>query len=271
MKINKRGTRTISALIITSACLFCCFAEDKSNGQYELFFTAISDMGGSVLESLIKKCNRLDDRDIPSNSRNLKMSIMERLSGRIGPVEYKRMVRTKTTTSYGSIGTFQGTTAWGTPVVGDIMGTTSSTRTKVGGYKTIVPKGFQSAFEKLERLARNKHARSCSEVGACMFVGATKGQIGTDDRRALDYFKRAMDYGDIDGMFMYAFCLYYGIGSATGKTNKSKAYEVLQAMRGKIDKNFTGASTVCEVISNGWVARRLEEAVFMVKSHNEEE
>ena len=255
----------ITKLVLLALSMsYNCFATDKLNAQNAAFFSARSEIGGSVLEPLVTKCNALSDSDITADGKNVKEAIMKRLAGSIGPVDYRKTIRTKTTTSYGSVGRFQGTTSFGTQVSGDIMGTTSSTRTKVGAYKANVPAGFLKGFEKLQHLARrSKHARACAEVGACIFVEAVKGQIGMDDRAALKYFKSAAESGDIYGMFMYAFCLYYGIGNTMAKADVRKAYEVLLNMQDKMSSNVAPSGTADKVILNGWVARRLREANTM--------
>lgn len=223
------------------------------------FFQLRTQMGGSVLEPLIEKCNRLYDSDIPSGGRNVKSAIMIKLAGNIGPVDYRQTIRTKTTTSYGSIGRFEGTTMWGTHVQGDVLGATKSTSTKVGAYKATVPAGFKAAFDKLQSLARKKHARACAEVGACIFVETTKGRIGLDDQGALKFFTKAAEYGDADGMFMLAFCLYYGIGTPMNKPKIGEAYEELLKLR-EILNNSEQPSVIRENISSGWINRKMREA-----------
>lgn len=238
----------------------------KANDKNDMmrFFQLRSQMGGSVLEPLIEKCNRLNDTDISYGGRNVKSAIMKQLAGDIGPVSYRQTIRTKTITSYGSVGRFEGTTLWGTPIQGDVLDERISTRTKIGAYKATTPAGFRNAFDGLLSLARKKHARACAEAGACIFVEATKGQIGMDDRAALNFFKKAADYGDVDGMFMYAFCLYYGIGSPTNKPRQDKAYEELLNLQNVLDDSNQSSAIRKEGFS-GWIGKRMSEARALAK------
>ena len=200
------------------------FAERMSEKEQDAFFIAAkSDMGGAVLEPLIRKCNNLRDSDVPLCSKDRKGLIMKRLSGSIGPINY-----------------------------------TMTTHTK----KVTLPHGFKQAFGKYKTLMRLGHAKAYAEAGAFVFAETMKGEFGMDDRCAFKYFQKAAQAGDIDGAFMYAFCLYYGIGSSAANQtpDRRKACEVLVAMKKKIDGDATKSSTASKLLSSGWVARRLAEA-----------
>ena len=239
---------------------FFCLAGDAASVQDSKFFAARAMMGGSVFEPLIRRCNDLRDSDIVERDGNVKAAILKCLSGRIGPIKYGQSVRTITKTSYGSVGQFEGTTTLGTHVTGDIMGTTSSTRTKVGPYNATVPPQFGQAFGDLQKLARRKHAVACAEVGACIFVEATSGWIGMSDRTALEYFKTASEYGVVDAMFMQAFCLYYGIGSPKNRPDVNQAYTILCQLADELSNDSSVSSITRGLIGSGWLARRLSEA-----------
>ena len=74
-----------------------CFAERMSKQKQDaLFIAAKSDMGGAILEPLIRKCNSLRDSDVPLCSKDRKGLIMKRLSESIGPIS--RMTNTKKAT-----------------------------------------------------------------------------------------------------------------------------------------------------------------------------
>ena len=221
-------TRTTAWLAICTAvaagALFPtdCFAERMSKQKQDaLFVAAKSDMGGAILEPLIRKCNSLRDSDVPLCSKDRKGLIMKRLSGSIGPIS--RMTNTK---------------------------------------KATLPPGFKQAFEKYKTLIRLGHAKAYAEAGACIFAETMKGEFGMDDRRAFEYFQKAAEAGDIDGAFMYAFCLYYGIGSSAANQTpeRRKACEVLVSMKKKIEGDATKSSTASKMLSSGWLARRLAEA-----------
>lgn len=228
-----------------------------SDGWDMQFQTILSEMGGSILEPLVRKCNGLSDVNILSGNKKIRLEILRQISGRIGPVDYSQDTKTKTTYSYGSVGRFEGETAWGTPVSGDIMGTRVSTKTKVLNYKAKTAKGFRKAFDSMIGLARAKHPRACAEVGACIFVDATKGMIEMDERKMLDYFKKAADGGDEDGMFMYAFCLYYGIGKT--RPDLKEVYAALERLKDSIAAAPLDKSACRQCINSGWAFRRLKE------------
>lgn len=229
----------------------------KTSDVMDMRFKKIqSAMGGSVLEPLVQKCNDLSDVKVASGSKNIRREMLQHLSGSIGPVVYSRDMKTRTTYSYGSIGEFEGTTALGTRVSGDIMGTSVSTRTKVLNYKAKTPNGFREAFDSMTGLARSNYPRACAEVGACIFVDATDGMIGMDERKMLDYFKRAADGGDEDGMFMYAFCLYHGIGRS--KPDLQQAAAVLERLKDSVVNGSSHNSTCRKCINHGWLFNRLK-------------
>lgn len=243
---------TILGVLLTPP-VYC--APRTSDGIDMKFQKILSEMGGSVLEPLVRKCNDLSDVKVASGSKPLRLEILRQMSGRIGPVDYSRVTRTKTTYSYVPVGQFEGTTDLGTHVSGDIMGTRVSTRTKVLNYKAKTPKGFRKAFDSMTGIARAKYPRACAEVGACIFVEATKGMIGMDERKMLDFFKKAADGGDEDGMFMYAFCLYHGIGSS--KPDLHKASAVLERLKDSIANGVSRNSACRQCINSGWLYRRL--------------
>lgn len=244
-------------IICLGASLAGAVAAEQSQAQNATFYAARGAMGGSVLEPLIRKCNNLSDSDIPVGMANVKSAIMAQLSGSIGPVYYSQHFRTITTKSYQSVAQFQGYTDWGATFSGDLIAPVSSTRTKAGGWKVNTPSGFKKGFDKMQFLARRqKHARACAEVGACIFVEAIK-EIGMDDRKAIDYFKKAAEYGDCDGMFMYAFCLYCGIGKS--KPDLQMCYDVLMRLKDSM-ANEAETKSVCQgIVNTGWVGRRLSE------------
>jgi hypothetical protein len=172
---------------------------------------------------------------------------MMSIAGAIGPIEYERQIRTTRTISTQAIGGFDGY-AGGEVVSGTIYGPVSSIKEKVGGYVAKVPTGFRKAFDQMMSVARRGHSRANAEAGACVFVDAAKGQIGMDERKALALFTKAADLGDADGMYMQAFCLFYGIG----KKDVHKAYRILLIWR---------EQPASEILRNsGWARCRLDEA-----------
>lgn len=231
---------------------------DKKNpadSKYQLeFFAARRDMGGSVLEALVRKLNNnIDDEDMSNTSpRNARAVAMSKISGTIGPIDYSRQIKTKKITSTQAIGGFDGYMDGGV-VSGTVYGPVTSIKEKVGGYVANVPAGFKKGFEKLMTIARRGHSRANAEAGACIFVDATKGQIGMDERKALTLFTKAADLGDADGMFMEAFCLFYGIGrTSNSKKDIYEAYRILS-----IWQSLPGSQALS---GSGWVQRRLNEA-----------
>lgn len=218
--------------------------------KYEFdFFAARRGMGGSVLEALVRKLNGsiTDDKMSHTSARTARATAMMSIAGTIGPIEYERQIRTKRTTSTQAIGGFQGY-ADGEVVSGTVYGPVGSIKEKVGGYVAKVPTGFRKAFDQMMSVARRGHSRANAEAGACIFVDATKGQIGMDERKALAMFTKAADLGDADGMYMQAFCLFYGIG----KKDVHKAYRILLIWREQV---------ASETLRNsGWARRRLDEA-----------
>ncbi len=223
-------------------------ADDKY--QFD-FFAAQREMGGSVLEGLVRRLNyNIDDVAMSHTSaRNARAVAMSRISGSIGPVEYSR--KTKKITSTQAIGGFDGYIG-GEVVSGTIYEPVTSIK-EVGGYVANVPSGFKKGFEKMMSVARRGHSRANAEAGACIFVDATKGQIGMNERRAFTLFTKAADLGDADGMYMQAFCLFYGIG----RTNNSKedvheAYSILSHWQ-----SLPGSQSLRD---SGWAHRRLKEA-----------
>lgn len=213
------------------------------------FFAARRGMGGSVLEALVRKLNEsvTDDKMSHTSARTARATAMMSIAGAIGPIKYERQIRTTRTISTQAIGGFDGY-AGGGVVSGTIYGPVSSIKVKVGGYVAKVPTGFRKAFDQMMRVARRGHSRANAEAGACIFVDAAKGQIGMDERKALALFTKAADLGDADGMYMQAFCLFYGIG----KKDVHKAYRILLIWR---------EQPASEILRNsGWARRRLDEA-----------
>ena len=229
--------------------------KNASDEQYNLaFFNIRSRMGGgSILEPLVKRLNDIeDDRMKHAVSRTARMVAMSAIAGRIGPVNYHRMIKTKTVTSTQNIGTFYGQTQGGSLISGDVYGPVSRTRTKVGGYVCEVPNGFKSAFDQMSSLGRKGHARANAEVASCIFVDAAKGMIGMDERKSLQLFEGAANAGDAEAMFMQAFCLFYGIGTQSNNSNTANAYRVLLGWEQHADSE--------SLRNSGWAKRRLSEA-----------
>ncbi len=213
------------------------------------FFAARRGMGGSVLEALVRKLNEsvTDDKMSHTSARTARATVMMSIAGAIGPIKYERQIRTTRTISTQAIGGFDGY-AGGGVVSGTVYGPVSSIKEKVGGYVAKVPTGFRKAFDQMMSVARRGHSRANAEAGACIFVDAAKGQIGMDERKALALFTKAADLGDADGMYMQAFCLFYGIG----KKDVHKAYRILLIWR---------EQPASEILRNsGWARRRLDEA-----------
>jgi hypothetical protein len=232
-------------------------AEQRNMQHAQEFFNCRSRMGGSVLEPLVSRLNDINEDAMshatPRMARELAMSKIE---GSIGPVNYHRIIRTKTITSTQSIGTIQGYSPTTGFVTGDIYAPVSSTKTKVGNYVCDVPNGFKAALDEMSRIGRKGHARAKAEVAACIFVDATKGMIGMDDRKALKLFESAANSGEAEAMFMQAFCLFYGIGVT--KKDVSKAYRVLLDWEKCADSQ--------SLRNSGWAKRRLSEAHEMIQN-----
>ena len=229
--------------------------KSSTDDKYQLdFFDAQREMGGSVLEGLVRKLNdNIGDVEMSHTSaRNARAVAMSRISGSIGPVEYSRQIKTKKITSTQVIGGFNGYMDGGL-VSGTIHGPVTSIKENVGGYVANVPAGFKKGFEKLMTVAYRGHSRANAEAGACIFVDATKGQIGMDERKALTMFAKAADLGDADGMYMQAFCLFYGIGRmSSSKKDVHEAYSILSHWQ-----SLPGSQSLR---GSGWAHRRLKEA-----------
>ncbi|MCR5751794.1 MAG: hypothetical protein K6G91_07520 [Kiritimatiellae bacterium] len=111
-------------------------------------------------------------------------------------------------------------------------------------------------IDEMSSIGRKGHARAKAEVAACIFVDATKGMIGMDERKALKLFESAAENGEAEAMFMQAFCWFYGIGAT--KRDVSKAYCAL------LDWEKSSASR--SLRNSGWAQRRLSEAHELI--HN---
>ena len=85
-----------------------------------------------------------------------------------------------------------------------------------------------------------------------------------DDQGALKFFTKAAEHGDADGMFMLAFCLYYGIGTPMNKPKIGKAYEELLKLQ-EVLNNSNQHSVIRKNISSGWINRRMSEARGLAK------
>lgn len=227
-----------------------------SDVQYEKFFSAKSTMGGSVVVPLVKKLNDLSESNLVVDKRAARLAIMQQISGSIGPIEYTRSSRSITTTRTGQIGSFSGSSSSGGFIDGAIYGSTSSTRTKDYGYRAVVSPAFKSGLEDMVSLARRGFPDACAEVGASIFVDATRGMIGLDERRGVDFFKKASNAGNVYGKFMHAFCLYYGIGGKEDRTNARKLLIEMQSLL----KNKEVHRDAINITSYGWCSRRLAEA-----------
>ena len=231
-------------------------AEQRNMQHAQEFFNCRSRMGGSVLEPLVGRLNDINEDAMshatPRMARELAMSKIE---GSIGPVNYHRIIRTKTITSTQSIGTIQGYSPTTGFVTGDIYAPVSSTKTKVGNYVCDVPNGFKAVLDEMSRVGRKGYARANAEVAACIFVDATRGMIGMDDRKALKLFESAANFGEAEAMFMQAFCLFYGIGRSS--KDVSRAYRVL------LDWEKKPASQPWR--NSGWASRRLNEAHELIR------
>lgn len=231
---------------------------EQRNMQYApQFFDCRRRMGGSVLEPLVNRLNDINEdamnHAVPRLAREVAMS---KIGGSIGPVNYHRIIHTKTITSTQSIGTIQGYSPSMGVVTADVYAPVSSTKTKVGNYVCDVPNGFKAALDEMSRIGRKGHARAKAEVAACIFVDATKGMIGMDDRKALKLFESAANSGEAEAMFMQAFCLFYGIGVT--KKDVSKAYRVLLDWEKCADSQ--------SLRNSGWAKRRLSEAHEMIQN-----
>lgn len=244
------------SIAIATGCLaISMFAHSEVPDALNLKFAkALSDAGGSVLEPLVHKCNNLRDSDIPKQTHSVKTGIMVKIAGSIGPIKYRQEVKTKTRWSRGKIGELDGITQYGTPVTVDVIGTRTWTESKTLPYKAEAPKGFKEALAALQSLSRNKHPRASAEVGACIFVEATKGQIGMNERKMRNYFKQAAEGGDEDGMFMYAFCLYHGIG---GRVDLPKAYTAIEQLVDSMKNKSPNKSAIRGEGNSGWIGRRI--------------
>ena len=218
------------------------------------FAAARRDMGGSVLEALVKKLNGgIEDGEMSqASARTARETAMKKIAGTIGPVKYERQ-KLATGPSFLHIHTtYKGCGGRGGSTT-KVHRPAGSKKTKVGGYVATVPNGFRDAFDKMMRVARCGHPRANAEAGACIFVDAAKGQIGMDEKKALALFEKAADLGDADGMYMQAFCLFYGIGRPNhGEKDIQEAYRILSIWR---------ESPASESLQKrGWARRRLDEA-----------
>ena len=218
------------------------------------FFKARSQMGGSILEPLVQRLNDINDNEIgEAIPRTARIVVMSKISGQIGPVNYHRVIMSRTITSTENIGSFSGYSSSGGFVTGDVYGPVSRTETRAGNYVCDVPNGFKSSLNEMMSIGRKGHSRANAEVGACIFVDAAKGMIGMDERKALKLFEMAANAGDAEAMFMQSFCLFYGIGNPSNrKKNVEKAYRVL------LDWERNPGSQ--SLRNSGWAKRRLYEA-----------
>jgi TPR repeat protein len=252
----KRGLVAVVAAIALVASAFSATQtvprQSPVDQKYELeFLAARRGMGGSVLEALVKKLNGgVEDGEMSqASARTARETAMKKIAGAIGPVKYEKQKITTNTTSLHAR-TSSGCCGGGSRTVFRPL---SSKKTKVGGYVATVPNGFRDALDKMIRVARCGHPRANAEVGASIFVDAAKGQIGMDERRALALFEKAAELGDADGMYMQAFCLFYGIG----RTSHSEK-DILESYR--ILSIWRESPTAGSLKKSGWAQRRLDEA-----------
>ncbi|MBQ5531879.1 MAG: sel1 repeat family protein [Kiritimatiellae bacterium] len=224
------------------------------------YMAARTAIGGSIAIPLVKKCNSVRDfkkrnGDVNPEDRHIKEKILIQLAGKIGPVKYeKRTTRTERPAEI-SIKTESA-----------CDGSNRRTRARIARsrrntdvhYRTAVPAGFDKAFEEMKILADENDAAACAEYAACIFLDVFKGKMGMYDEAALEWFEKAANAGSDEGKFMYAFCMYYGIGNS-GRQNRKKAYETLREMA-----NAPQASEepegIRKLFTRGWAARRLDEA-----------
>lgn len=181
----------------------------------ERFRLALNQMGGSVAKPLVERLDRLADADIPEGRRDLRLFIQRKLTGRIGPLNGKAQSKR---------------------------------------VDFAVPPDFRQGCETLLSLARAGHVGACTEIGAVVFTDALEGLMGMSPRNGADYLRKAAGAGDENARYLYAFCLYYGIGLSVGK---SAAYAQLKA---RADARAAAAKKIRPPDpARSWEARRLSE------------
>lgn len=258
-RCSETAKRLLVAVVAAIALVASAFSATQTvsrqspvDQKYEMeFLAARRGMGGSVLEALVKKLNGgvEDDEMSHASARTARATALKKIAGAIGPVKYEKQKITTSTISLHAR-TSSGCCGGGSRTVYRPI---TSKKTTVGGYVATVPNGFRDALDKMMHIARCGHSRANAEAGACIFVDAAKGKIGMDEKKALALFEKAADLGDADGMYMQAFCLFYGIGRTShGEKDIREAYRILSIWR---------ESPTAELLrKSGWARRRLDEA-----------
>ena len=199
----------VKQVVVLAAMMPLYGLNGRTTEKGELMYSTASQLFGKSLASeLVSACERTPD-DKVAEPKTVCAKVMENSGNEIASIRWYRPVKTTTTTSYGSVGRFEGTTALGNSVPGYVMGSTKSSRTKTLSLKKEAPPGVVKGFPIMERAAkREKHPEAYAEVGAAIFLGVMDGRIGYSEAKMLDCFKNAADLGSLNGL--YSICVLYG-------------------------------------------------------------
>ena len=144
----------------------------------EKFRTALDQMGGPVAAPLVARLDRLADADFRGGGQSARAKMQKALVGKVGPIVIRRHAK------------------------------------RVDYEK---PEGFRAGVESMASLARSGHVAAGVETGAVILTGVVDGQMSLTERMGTDFLRKAAKAGDLTACYLYAFSLYYGIGTSADR------------------------------------------------------
>ena len=238
-------------------------AANESQSDKIKYFDALSQMGGSVLTPLAQKLNALTDAKLAASGPVARVRAVESISGKVGGIRVQPSGccgngLNETGYTYINVDFSKDMAKMGGKI-STLSRPTAVRKSRQEGCRLAVPPGFMDGFDTMQSLARRKIPDACGEVGACIFLGVTSGQMQANLAKGTDMLKLAYNQGNLEAGFIYAFSLYYGIGLK--HSDKTGAYSVIANLveQSKLEKNKT--SKTKSLLRSGWMSRRIEEAV----------
>ena len=185
----------------------------------EKFRQALVQMGGPVAAPLIVRLDRLSDADLPEGGRNFRAAMLKKLVGRIGSLNLK-------------------------------------SHAKRVDYET--PENFRTGVESMSQLARTGHVAASAETGAVIFTGVMGGQMAMTERQGTDFLRKAAKAGDLSACYLYAFSLYYGLGTNADRKEALRLLKLRDERLSASDKDYKRKKA--SGADRSWELRRLAES-----------
>lgn len=260
--IGSKSARSILARALLAFSLLGMgttgWAATGSQSDKLKYYEALSQMGGSVLSPLVSKLNSLTDVKLAATSGPVvRAKALESISGAMGGIRVQKLGSCSSNSApsgytYVNVDFSKEMSTMGGKVSG-MSGPVSTKKSRQNGCRLALPPGFLDGFGIMQGMAGRKYADACGEVGACIFLGVTSGQLRDNSSKGTEMFRQAYSQGNLEAGFMYAFSLYYGIGLK--RADKTEAYSVIADLVAKSNADNK------KILRGGWMSRRIDEAV----------